>query len=63
VASSTTQTAVECARAPVGCRWNALGVDVATYGGTVDPSGNATLRAGDDPFDVGVLAIAATQRS
>jgi RNA polymerase sigma factor (sigma-70 family) len=63
VASSTTQTAVECARAPVGCRWNTLGVDVATYGGTVDPSGNATLRAGDDPFDVGVLAIAATQRS
>jgi RNA polymerase sigma factor (sigma-70 family) len=59
IAASRVGSAVECGGTPVGCPWHTLGVDVAVHAGRADRTGLATLRAGDDPIEVGVLAVAA----
>jgi hypothetical protein len=61
IVSGSSFTAAECGKTPARCRWNSLGTDVALYSGTVGRSPVATLSAGDDPFEVGVLAIASAQ--
>jgi hypothetical protein len=59
VGRGTAAGAIECLGLPIPCRWNTLGVDIATARSPLaGPVAAVTVRAGLDPLDVGVLAVA-----
>ncbi|MBB5871637.1 RNA polymerase sigma factor (sigma-70 family) [Allocatelliglobosispora scoriae] len=55
--TSTSANALLCAAITGTCPWRTPGLDIDSHAGVVDSTGVISLKAGDDPFVLGLLAV------
>ncbi|WP_203912958.1 sigma-70 family RNA polymerase sigma factor [Rhizocola hellebori] len=57
VAGGSNASAVACTATPDQCAWPTPGLDVLRFRGSADVGATTTLLAGEDPLELGVLAV------
>ncbi len=57
LAGGNNNSALACAGLPGPCSWRTPGLDVLRFQGTATGATSATLLAGEDPLELGVLAV------